>query len=94
MTPLPTVAAIKRAVAAEYGVSVADLDGRSRLRIHARPRHVAMVLAYRLTDHPKARISFFFRRSPNLVGEVIGQSHPDQTTLNAMRRVTLQLVRR
>ena len=95
-TALPTVAAIKRAVADEFGVTVTDLEGSSVLRIHSRPRHAAMLLAYRLTNHSKARISAFFRKSPNLAGAVIAREERagDRKIHEALRRATLSLVRR
>jgi hypothetical protein len=91
-----SIAQIKRAVAAEYGVAVAELDGLSVLRVHSRPRHAAMLLAFRLTDHSKARISSFFRKSPNLAGAVIARQEKrlDPKLHESLRKVTLALVRR
>lgn len=64
MTP-PRIIDIKRAVAAEYGLTVDVLSEPSRvsgskLRVKARPRQVAMYLAHRLTRHSEARIGAFF----------------------------------
>jgi chromosomal replication initiation ATPase DnaA len=96
VTALPTIAAIQSAVASEYGVTVADLKGPSTLRKHSRPRHAAITLSYRLTDHSKARIATFFRRHPNLALFAIRkiERRNDPVAHEAMRRVTLALVRR
>lgn len=90
------VAEIKEAVARDYGVTVADLDSPSVLRVHSRPRHAAMLLAYLLTDHSKARISSFFHKSPNLAGAVIArdQRAADPNMRKAMKRITLELAGR
>lgn len=49
-TRVLTIAAIQAAVAAHYGVNVADLTGKKRTRSVALPRQVAMYLARELTD--------------------------------------------
>jgi chromosomal replication initiator protein len=66
-TALPTVAEIKRAVAAELEIDVAAMsepDGAqgSRLYDRARPRQLAIALSALMTRHSKARIGFFFGR--------------------------------
>lgn len=45
--PFRSCAEIKQRVAKRYRVTVADLEGPSRKRCHARPRQIAMALAYR-----------------------------------------------
>ena len=56
----PTIAAIKAAVAAEYGVDAARLDGPRRTREIAWPRQTAMWLCRRLTIHGVRRIGESF----------------------------------
>jgi chromosomal replication initiator protein len=63
-TALPTVAEIKRAVAAEFEIDVAAMSepyrsGRNAYE-QSRPRQLAMVLALTITRHSKVRIGFFF----------------------------------
>jgi chromosomal replication initiation ATPase DnaA len=92
---LPTIASIQRAVADDYGVSVSDLKGPDVHRRFVRPRHTAMVLAYQLTDHSKARISSFFGKSLNTAGEAIAKVYRrrDAECHEKLRRLTLDLLR-
>jgi chromosomal replication initiation ATPase DnaA len=94
---IPTVAEIKRAVAAEYGVTVADLDGPSRFRRHSQPRHAAMTLAHLLTRHSKEHISVMFGKHRNTAAWAIERTHrcrrDDAKLDRAMKRIALELVR-
>lgn len=96
-SPLPTVAAIKRAVADDYGIALADLEGLSHLQTLARPRQVAMTLCVLLTSHSGARIGTFFDRDPTTVlyarRAVEKRRRSDPALHNAMRRITLELLR-
>jgi hypothetical protein len=56
----PAIIAIKRAVAAEFGVTVEMLDGRNLSRRAAWPRHVAMYLARHLTNRSSTEIGHAF----------------------------------
>ena len=49
MNPTPSISAIKRHVASEFGVTVQDLESQRRSQIVVRPRHVAMFVARYLT---------------------------------------------
>jgi chromosomal replication initiation ATPase DnaA len=102
-TPLPLVAQIKRAVAAEYGVALAVMDEPNsapgaRLREHAHPRQIAICLSTRLTDHSYVRIGQFFggRDHSTVISScasVEKRRLTDPKLHNAMRRLTLELVR-
>ena len=101
--PLPTIAAIQSAVAAEFGLPVAIMkepDGIGvRQRDKSHPRQLAMCLSVRLTQHSYARIGQFFGgRDHSTVREanrrVEKRRLSDPTLHNAMRRITLELVRR
>ena len=102
-TLLPTIAAIKRAVADEYGLPLAVMsepDGAAgaRLRIRSRPRQVGMTLAVLLTGHSYARIGHFFGGRDhttviNSCRSVERRRRSDPVLHRAMRRITLELVR-
>jgi chromosomal replication initiator protein len=62
-----TIATVKQAVAAYYGVSVAEIDSRRRLAGLVRPRHVAMALSRRLTGKSLPVIGRHFRRTHRVV---------------------------
>lgn len=51
---------VARAVAQHYGILRKDLRGRDVRRRYARPRQIAMALAYRLTDASLPRVGRFF----------------------------------
>lgn len=57
MSAAPTIAAIKQAVAAEFGLSLAELDSFRRSRRQTVPRHIAIWLAMELTRNPTTRRS-------------------------------------
>jgi chromosomal replication initiator protein len=64
-TALPTVAEIKRAVAAEFEIDVAAMSEPYRAGLNvcttaSRPRQLAIALSALMTRHSKARIGFFF----------------------------------
>lgn len=61
MSPPPTIAAIQAAVAHEFRVPARVMVEQSLYREHARPRQVAMYLAYTLTG-----------RSSGIVGRLFG----------------------
>lgn len=44
---LDSIKNIKRAIARRYKIKVADLEGRSRKVVYAKPRQLAMALSYR-----------------------------------------------
>ena len=83
MTPRfmqPSMAAIKQAVADNYGVTVMDLDSHRRSADAVRPRHAAMWLIRKLTT-----------RSLPEIGQAFGGR--DHTTVhNALRSVESRLV--
>jgi len=66
---------IKQVVAAEFDVSVRDLESARRDLAAIRPRHVAISLALRLTPH-----------SSGVVGRLFG-GRDHSTVLNARRRI-------
>jgi chromosomal replication initiator protein len=106
VTPLPTIASIQKATAARYRVSVSSMreprpSGRARTNTRrvCRARQVAMCLSARLTDHSLVRIGHFFggRDHSTVIHacrEVEKRRAKDQRLHNAMRRITLELVRR
>ncbi len=59
---IPTIEAIKRAAASEFGVESGTMDGKSRARHIARPRQVAMYLARELTLCSLGQIGIAFGR--------------------------------
>lgn len=103
-SPLPKVAAIKRAVAREYGLTPALLSEpaphrRTGVNVWpiSRPRQVAMALSTLLTDHSRARIGHFFGgRHPATVRHaceaVARRRRADPALHNTMRRLTLELL--
>lgn len=76
-----TVAAIKRAVAGAFGLTVADLEGRSCKRREAWPRQVAMYLARDMLG----------RSFPDLGARFGGRDHT--TVLWAVRAVKARMAR-
>lgn len=76
-----TIARIQAAVAQHFGLSRPELVGPSRLRIHARPRQLAMLLAHDLTG-----------RTLQAIGIVFGWRH--HTTVLAAIRAMRALVQR
>lgn len=77
----PSIAAIKRRVAAHYGVEVNDLDSVRTARSVTRPRHVAMYLCRRLT-----------RCSASVIGRHFGGR--DRTTVtSAWRGIEARIAR-
>ena len=55
-----TIAEIQRAVCAEFRIGIADMKCRSRRRVVARPRQVAMYLARKLTALSLTQIARHF----------------------------------
>ena len=75
----PSIAAIKRRVAAHYRVEIDELDSGRRGRDVTRPRHVAMYLCRRLTPSP-----------PSVIGRHFGGR--DRTTVtSAWRRIEARM---
>lgn len=72
---------ILEAVAAEFGVAVADILGTSRKSQLTLPRHTAMHLAVQLTDLNKSAVARFFRRNDH------------STVINAERNVLRRIQR-
>ncbi len=60
MTIFVSILAVQRATAAVFGVSLADLNGRSLTRPIARPRQVAMYLAREMTARSLPEIGRMF----------------------------------
>jgi hypothetical protein len=70
----PAIIAIKRAVAAEFGVTVEMLDGQNRSRRVAQPRQVGMYLARHLTQQSSAVIGRAFGgRDPSTVLQAVSR---------------------
>jgi len=53
---------IKKATANVYGITVADIDGTSRLPMFTRPRQMAMFLCRKLTSESAPAVGRAFRR--------------------------------
>jgi chromosomal replication initiation ATPase DnaA len=98
MTPLPTIASIKQAVAAHYNLPLEAMTRRCRLWEEVHPRQVAMCLSRRLTEHSSPTIGRLFQRDHSTVltgvaaAERRCRNNPE--VASAMRRLTLELVRR
>lgn len=104
-TPLPSVAAIQRAVADHYGVTVGDLRRERPIGVRgvntfefSRPRQAAMALSVMLTELSYPRIGQFFGnrnhatvRHANV--SVARRRRNDPALHEFMRRLTLDLVR-
>lgn len=60
-----TPQAIKSFVAAEYAVTIEQLDSPTRQRHVVWPRHVAMYLSHHLTRHSCESLSPLFHRAAN-----------------------------
>lgn len=95
-----SIATIQRAVANHYRLPLRVMREPSGTapRDHAHPRQVAMCLAMRLTDHSFGRVGHFFGgRDPTTVRHAMKatqlRSCTDQKLHNALRRLTLDLVR-
>jgi chromosomal replication initiator protein len=98
-----SIADIQRAVADELGVPLGIMrepdgarDSRSYPRSH--PRQMAMLLSARLTEHSLSRIGFFFggRDHSTVIWSCTSAERrcaADPKLHNAMRRVTLELLR-
>jgi chromosomal replication initiator protein len=70
------IAAIKAAVAEEFGITVAELVGRSREAKYAHPRAIAMQLALELTKASFQAIPREFDcRHHSTIHSAIGRSH-------------------
>lgn len=98
MTPLPTIASIKRAVATHYDLPLEAMTRRCKLPEEAHPRQVAMCLSRRLTNHSVTIIGRVFERDHSTVSTGVAAAekrcHNDRAVALAMRRLTLELVRR
>lgn len=95
-----TIATIQQAVANHYRLPLRIMREPSGATPpeHVRPRQVAMCLAMRLTDHSFGRVGHFFGgRDPTTVRHAMNatqlRSRTDQKLHNALRRITLELVR-
>lgn len=73
----PSAALIKALVAAHYGVTVAEIDGRCRLGSIVRPRQVAMYLVRQHTDWslPEIGRSFGGRHHATVLSAVHSVGH-------------------
>jgi chromosomal replication initiator protein len=96
------VSDVQRVVADYYGVERAIMkepDGLgSRLLKKVYPRHVAICLASRLTEHSLVRIGDFFggRDHSSVIHacrKIEGRAQNDPQLQTAMRAITLELVR-
>ncbi len=76
--PFRSIDQIKKAVAKRFRVTVADLEGPSHARRFARPRQVAMALAYR-------RLKPFGYSLPMVGKQFGGRDHT--TVLHACRKI-------
>jgi len=63
----PTIAHIQRVVAQAFGVDLRDMRGKRQHRDVARPRQVAMYIAYHLTGRTSAEIARMFLRDRTTV---------------------------
>jgi chromosomal replication initiator protein len=105
MTALPRIAQIQSAVAAHYGIPVARLSEaapRDRWFVNTwdicHPRQEAMALAVLLTNHSYVRIGHFFGGRDHTTvlhacRAVEKRRQSDPKVHNAMRRITLELIR-
>lgn len=82
---------IKHQVAQHYQISLKDLNGRSRLRKFARPRHVAMWLSGELTLHSSNVIGREFQRDHstvlhgiNLIDDLVDHDVKTKNDVNAL----------
>lgn len=75
----PTIREIQEAVAARWGVTVLDMTSRRRLKVDIQPRHAAMWLARRLTEHSMTGIGRAFG----------GRDHA--TVINGVARIDIAL---
>jgi chromosomal replication initiator protein len=91
-----TVAAIKTSVARHYRVPRRLIDSRSRNAEAVTPRHVAMCLATRLTEHSLARLGSFFQRDRKTISHAHRSIHrrlaSDDEMRLIMRSVTRELL--
>lgn len=69
---MTTIAEIKCAVAAYYGLTVNQLCGPERARIYSRPRQVAMFLARKMTGRSLPEIGRAFQRDHSTVLHSLG----------------------
>jgi chromosomal replication initiation ATPase DnaA len=105
MTALPTIAEIQRAVADEYGLTVAKLRepsprGRQWINCYeiSHPRQTAIALSVLLTHHGYTRIGHYFggrdRKTIYHAHKIVAKRlKTDPELHNKMRRITLQLLR-
>lgn len=101
-----TIDSIQQALAQEYGIPAARmrepfmLGGKGiNTRDACYPRQAAMALSVLLTDHSRTRIGHFFGGRDRATvyhacSAVAKRRRTDARLHNAMRRVTLDLVRR
>jgi chromosomal replication initiator protein len=93
---MPTVASIKRAVADHYDLPIEAMTRRCTLKREARPRHLAVYLATRLTRHSYVRIGQLFDRDHSTVMHAMHQTEKrlraDPKIEAAARSVTHRLL--
>ncbi len=63
----PTMSDIAETVATRFSITVQDIRGRSRLRSHAWPRQVVMLLASEMTSNAGANIGRYLNRDHTTV---------------------------
>lgn len=85
---------IQAATARHYGIPVAMLSAPTRERQYAHPRQVAMALSRRLTDHSWNTIARIFQRDHSTIVTGAQAAERRDAAKDAMRRITLELVRR
>lgn len=98
----PFVRDIQKAVAEHYGVAVETMtasrpttDDRSNAHTIAHPRQVAMAISYLITEQSKANIGRLFGgRDHTTVLHAVRAVNRREKDRAAMRRITLELVRR
>jgi chromosomal replication initiator protein len=100
------VAQIQQAIASEYGIPVELMRepapcsrSKANVRDVAHPRQAAMALSVLLTNQSYERIGFYFGGRDHTTvrhaaSAVAKRRKTDARLHNAMRRVTLELVRR
>lgn len=77
---LPSIASVQNATADRYGVRVADIVGRRRYAEIVLPRHVAMYVAYNVTE----------KSFPQVARAFGGRHHT--TVVHAYREVSKRIV--
>lgn len=93
-TPVPSLPDVTSAVAAQFGLTAADLRGKSRKQAVARARAMAMYLARRLTSTTITEIGRHFRRDHTTVIHACRVSQQRIQADAAVRQVADSLTRR